>query len=515
MTLKTNNQESLAEKVRNNALWNAGGFLISVVISFISIPLFIKYLGDQNYGLYILLNSVMAGFGLLNFGVAPATIKFVAESTGRGDYEEANRFINSTLCFNLIIGVAGALIIVLLASILVHDLFRIPENARDMVLICFYWTAIGWFVSQVTQTLRAIPAAFQNFKLLIFGTTLFSALSTILGILVLSWRGTLVNLVQANVAVSFFSVLGWFFLARSAFPNMRINFVILEWKIIKKTLRYGLWHTIGNLGWIAYSSLDKIIIGIFLPPATVGYYNIAVTICSKLHAGLNSIGVILFPLISYLQGKSDSKGIYKYFINGGWIIASMASIGYLPLVLFGKSFLSIWINPIFAEKSSQVFLIVTIAYLIQASSHIRYNFLAGMGKPEWIALGSGISGAVSVFLNITLIPTLGLIGAGFGCFGGIVSGGILLLLIKRCFFPDKNWLEILYGMVGPIIIGLIFLVAYYTLNITININTWLLFALVYAVTMIIVSFLIIIVDIIFFGSDQRLALILKLSKIRG
>ena len=465
---QANKSVTLFGKTTMNAVWSGGGYLFSVVILFITIPLFIRLLGDIGYGVMVLLQTIMVGFALLGFGVAPATVKYVSESISRGDYKEANQFVNSTLCFNLIIGIFGATLIVLLARPMAQKIFKIPESNQLIVQKCFYWVAIGWFLTQIRETLKGISMAFQNFKFVAIGDNLSSALIAVVGLGVLYMGGNLVNLFQANVAVLAVSVIGWWFFAHIVFPRLKIKFWV-NWTLFKKTIDYGLWQTLTGLGGMISNSVFKIIIGIFLSPAAVGYYNIPVTICSKIHGGLSSIGRVSFPLISYLQGRNDKSRIYKYFTNGSWIIGLLAVGAYLPLILFSNSFLKLWIGPEFAGKSGNLFVLVVFASLFLSTGIMRYMFVAGVAMVKWNALAAWIPAALGLLLNVILLPKYGLIGAGFAYLSCCVSTIIVAAIVKNRFFSDKRWAEYLYYTYAPAAIAVsIFLISSYFLHIEIG-----------------------------------------------
>ena len=495
--------ETLSVKTSKNAIWNIIGFLFSLGITFITLPLFISLLGDNNYGLFVLFQTIIAGFSLMGLGVGPATIKYVAESIGRENYDEANQVISTTLCFNLSIGILGAIVIVLMAIPMAENVFKIPAESQMIAQKCFYWVAVGWFVSQITVTLRSIPMAFQNFKIGVIGTTLSSALNAALGLSVLYAGGNLVNLMQANTVALAMSVIGWWYLARIVFPKLNVK-IRISWNIFKKTLFYGSWQTVAGLGGMIYHRMDRIILGIFLPPSAIGYYSVPVAVCSRAHVGLAQIGSVFFPLISYLQGKNDKERIYRYFANGSWFIGLFSTIGYVPLALFGKSFLSLWIGPEFAKKSGDLFVIIILSHMILSTSVIRYNFLAGIGKPSWLALGALMSGIIGILSMVVLIPKFGLMGAGWSYFASSISGVVITILIKIKYFPERGWFKILYAMYGPIFIGfMVILIAGNMVSPKLPVLGW--FNLIYYIGIISLCTLLLLlfIDLILLGIDER------------
>jgi O-antigen/teichoic acid export membrane protein len=429
------------------------GFLFSIGITFVTVPFFVSFLGDENYGLFVLIQSVMIGFSLVGFGFGQATVKYIAESIGHEDFKEANQIINTTMCLSLFIGTIGAIVIYLSAGLMAQKIFKISIQSQMVAQRCFHWMAIGWFINQIVATLSNIPTAFQNFKIVAMGTTLSSGLIAGFGLSVLFAGGDLTNLVQANVVALGISAIAWWFSAKRVFPEIKVR-VAIDRNWFKRTMSYGSWHAVGNLGRIMYHWLDRVIIGIYLPPAAVGYYNVPVTICSTAHAGLSQIGAVFFPLISHMQGKNDNEKIRTYFLNGSWVIGLVSAIGYVPLALFGKSFLALWISPEFSEKTSQLFLIVVLSHAILSTSVMRYYFLSGIGKADWVAMGSILSGVVGVTTILVLIPRYGLIGAGWSYFASAISGTAITICVKIKFFPEQQWIDILYALWAPVAAGI-------------------------------------------------------------
>ena len=66
------------------------------VASFIGLallPFIIESLGKRLFGAWILVGTMIGYYGLLDLGLASAVSRFVSRELGRGDKEEANRYI--------------------------------------------------------------------------------------------------------------------------------------------------------------------------------------------------------------------------------------------------------------------------------------------------------------------------------------------------------------------------------------------------------------------------------------
>src|SRR3954470_5091 len=89
--------ESLAnESAAPSRLWlsattNWLAFAAQLVAAFFLAPLVVRALGDAGYGLWALVESVLAYFTLLDLGIAAFLVRSVARHRARGEFEDLNR----------------------------------------------------------------------------------------------------------------------------------------------------------------------------------------------------------------------------------------------------------------------------------------------------------------------------------------------------------------------------------------------------------------------------------------
>src|SRR5260221_7270395 len=95
-TLPTNTP-SVTRGLLLNILSNYAGKLYTLVVWFFLTPFVIHQLGPSDYGLWVLIGSVAAYGALLEFGIANAITKYVAEFLVHDDHEQAGRLIATAL----------------------------------------------------------------------------------------------------------------------------------------------------------------------------------------------------------------------------------------------------------------------------------------------------------------------------------------------------------------------------------------------------------------------------------
>lgn len=93
-----------------NSFSQATLFGVNIVVAFLLSPVIIRELGDRNYGIWEILLSVFGYLSLLDLGVSPAFMRFIAHAAARNDRETIDRTVSSALVFLFTIGLLGLLV---------------------------------------------------------------------------------------------------------------------------------------------------------------------------------------------------------------------------------------------------------------------------------------------------------------------------------------------------------------------------------------------------------------------
>src|SRR5690606_20228247 len=78
---------------------------VTNIVGLILTPYIIRTLGDSEYGLYILVGSIIAYLGLMNLGINNATVRYVAKYKALKDKESEGIFLSTTMWLYLIISI--------------------------------------------------------------------------------------------------------------------------------------------------------------------------------------------------------------------------------------------------------------------------------------------------------------------------------------------------------------------------------------------------------------------------
>ena len=127
-----------------NTIINLFGRAAPLIVAILVIPILIKGMGVERFGILSLAWMLVGYLGLFDFGIGRALTKMVAERlAGAGNSEEIPPLVWTSLLIMLVLGTLGALLIASLSPWLVHAVLNIPEALQSESLRAFYLIAFS------------------------------------------------------------------------------------------------------------------------------------------------------------------------------------------------------------------------------------------------------------------------------------------------------------------------------------------------------------------------------------
>jgi O-antigen/teichoic acid export membrane protein len=439
-------------RLARNSVWNTIGWAGVLAMTIGTLPWFLRLLGETQYGLLALVMSIVAPLGVLDFGMSDATVKYLAESIGRGDMDAAKRYVHSSLGFSGIVGLLGAIVIIAIANPLVV-LFNIPAEQQAVARTAMRWVGVLWCFMQVRQTLMGVVTALQRYDVLAVGTVLTQGSVIGAGLWILMSGGHLAEMLrtQALVAAGFAAL--WGILAWRLFPPIRLP-VRVDLHSLRKTFGFGFWQMVNTLGGILSYQSQRWLLGILLPVRTVGYYNIGAQVVNIGYMASYKVGQVLFPEVSHMQGRGDEGGAARLAVNASWLLTTLSAMIFVPLVVFAHDLLRLYLGMSMADNSTVVLRILAIGTAVGCTFAIPSFYLLGTGRSQWLAAMSLLYGVATLAGCLVLIPILGIAGAGWGMsVATVVHLGTLVVLWWRVlhrWIPGNVYFASTFG---PLLVG--------------------------------------------------------------
>jgi O-antigen/teichoic acid export membrane protein len=445
---------SLKNRLLLNSLWNVLAYCSCAALTFISLPFFIKCLGKSQYGVLVLLGSLGAPFGLLNFSFGQATVKFVAESLATRDISRACRYVGNSLLFNLGTGFLAASVLVVCGPLLSAHVFNVSVQEARLIEECLFWAGLSLVVAQCSATFSAVPTALQRLGVVSITSVMLGIVNLLVSIGVLFLGYGLVAVVQARCVVSCLGLLTWLCLAKWHLPSLSFR-PAYDRAAFRGCLKFGAGQTAANAGGILANHSDKYLLGIYLSPEAVAIFNVPALIFSTLFTIVTKLGESTFPAISDLEGRRQKARAVDVLLRAG-VMLTLAMICLQGTVfVFAHDFLRLYMGTELANSAAYVLQIFSLTAVIAAPSVMMNQFLLGTGATFWIGVTSVAGGALTFLVSWVLIPRFGLSGAAWSDLVAILLSRPLIhwLIWRRELHHNTSNVQFVPAFYGLSIVG--------------------------------------------------------------
>ena len=367
-----------------NSLLNLITSMTYVASGVFVMPIVIRYLGLQRFGIFALSWVVLGYFTVFDLGLGRATTKFVAEAIGREEREKISGFLWPAVIFQSISGLIGAIFLSCITPFLAERVLNIPPEFIGEAKSVFYLIAISIPVVILSSSFRGLLEAEQRFDLINIVNMPVAIATFILPLIGVFLGFSLWGIALQLLILKFISLLAWLFICLCRFHLFRHR-IILKKETLICLFSFGGWVTVTSLIIPIFISSERFFIGVFSTLSNVTYYAAPYEVATRLWIIPGSLSVILFPAFSLLKGKNAHEHINVIFRSSTKYFIILIGLVVVIMAFFAHDILRIWLGSDFAQRSTLVFQILLLSFLVGSLASIPFNLIHGIGRPDIMA----------------------------------------------------------------------------------------------------------------------------------
>ena len=446
---------------------------LNVLVALLYTPFLLRMLGQNEYGLYSLVASVVAYLTVLDLGFGNAIVRYISKYRAENKLEEQSELLGMSMiiyCAISIVVIAFGVcfisnISLFFNSTLTHDDI---EKVKVMMSLLVFNLAFTFPMS----IWGAVLTAYEEFVF----PKLINIVRIILNPLVM-----IILLCYGYKAITMVIVLTTF--------NI-LTLCINAWYCRKKVyIRFKL----GKFRWdkIYYSS-GQFVLGMFSGVSAVAVYAIAIQL-QHLYITLSSaISGMFLPKITamYAKGMSD-KSVSDLFIKVGrvqWFIILLILCGF---ILFGQKFILLWAGSDYVDAYWMT-LLLFIPSAIPLIQSLGIVILQARNKMRFRSLSFLFISIVCMIASIPLAKLYGGIGFAFGTSMSIIlaQGIVINIYYKRKIHLDiyRFFIQIARMSIAPVLLTMVWWFGLHYVQFIDSIFNLILWTVLFGMTYIIVSY---------------------------
>lgn len=403
---------------------------VSIIISFMLIPLALNYLNPVKYGIWLTLISVIGWFSFFDLGLGNGLRNKLAEALAKNDHELARTYISTSYVFmTLIIGIVYLSFCFVFPHINWSYILNTPtemsKEINQLIFIAFSFFSLQFIIKLISMILRA-----DQRSALSGGINTFASLLSLIIVYILT-KTTHSSLLWLSIGVSIANLIAPL-IATIYYFNTDYKHLLPSWKYVKlksakDLMGLGIQFFIMQLAALILFSTDSFIIDQLYGPEEVTPYNIAFKYFSLVTMGFTIITSPFWTAYTDAFQKQDYIWI-KRITKKLSLIWGLSIFGVLGMLLFSNVFYNHWVG-----NQIQIPFILSISMaiwvLISTWSNIFGNFLSGVGKIRLSLYLAILIIVINIPLSVFLAKYLNLGSAG------VIIGTSLCTLPQVFLYP--------------------------------------------------------------------------------
>ena len=458
------------------------------IVGLLYTPYMLRMLGQNEYGLYSLVASVVAYLTVLDLGFANAivryTAKFRAENKIQEQYEMFGMFFIlycgiGLIAFLIGLGLYFNVDVLFDATMNSEDLYKI----RVMMLLMVFNIAFTFPMS----IWGAIITAYENFvfqKLVNIARIILNPLVMIL-LLSMGYKAITMVIVITLFNVATLCINAWYCKYRL---DIRVKFARFKWGFLKEVSVYSFWIFLNAIMDRIYWSTGQFVLGMFAGAVAVAIYAVAIQLEHIFMSFSTAISGVFLPKVTAMVAKGNSeKEISDLFIRTGRIQYLIMAFILTGFILFGKQFVILWAGAGY-EEAYYISLLFFVPLTVPLIQNLGITILQARNQMKFRSSLYVVIAICSLGISIPLAKLYGGIGCAVGTASALVAGQIIAMNIyyyKRIHINiPLFWKEISKMSIAPAALGIIgcFLLQQVEMNTVILLVSYILvFSIIYLV----------------------------------
>ena len=451
--------------IKRNILANYASQIYVTLIGIVMLPLYVKYMGAEAYGLVGFFAMLQAFFNLLDLGLTPTIARESARHHGGAMSAMAYRRLYRSLSVVFVcIAVIGGIVLFAMAGAVSERWLNIrslpPAEVLGAVQIMAVCVAMRWmgglYRGVVSGSERLVWLSGFN---AVIATLRFVGVFVTMSIwgyapVVFFWHQLAVAALEVGVLLAMCHLL----LPKTQGLGERIGW---SFRPIRSLLRFSLTIAITSAVWVLVTQTDKLILSGILPLAEYGYFTLAVLAAGGITMVTGPISMALLPRMARLHAEDDHAEIRRLYNLSAQLVSVIAGSLAVTLTLGAEPLLYTWTGSReVTEATAPILRLYAIGNGLLALGAFPFYLQFARGNLRYHLIGNVVMVVVLIPAIIVAALKAGGIGAGWVW----VAMNALYLIVWVGYVHSKlepglhwNWLanNVLAILLPTLLVGLL------------------------------------------------------------
>lgn len=384
---------------------------LNIAVTFFYTPWMIRKIGVSDYGLYSLVYSFISYF-ILDFGLSQAIQRFIAKYRAEGNEEKVAQMVGITTRVYLIIDAVIFLVLFVLYFFISNIFTGLTideiERLKGLYIIAGIFSILSFMFKPMAGAMMAFEYFVEEKAL-----EMFNRLGAVVGVCIaLSLGADVFALILINGVFSLFSsVLKLIVFEKKS--KLSIQWRYFNMPELKGIFSFSMWTFGSGLAQRLRFSLVPSVLGILSNSNEIAIFAMGISLEGMVYTLSSALNGLFLPTISRMVHNQKKEAIDNLMIRVGRIQLFIISLIFSGFLIFGRSFLQLWVGSDFSNVY-WVLILLIICNLVSLTQRVAEDLVYVENRIKDSTLRVFICSVLGLGLGCLLAPKYGAIGAAIG-----------------------------------------------------------------------------------------------------
>jgi O-antigen/teichoic acid export membrane protein len=406
------------------------------VISLLTLPLVVRYLGAERYGIWATVTTTAVWINLLDLGIANTLTNEISRAFAVGDKEAARRYFTNALALTSVFTASvGLLSACLVRQVDWARLLNVGAHVSRSEVERTVFTAVAlMLVALPCNLVNKLLAGYQELPRSFLANGL-GALASLAGLsLGIALRVSMPILYAMSLGCITLATLVMLVVVLCQKPWLLPKLSVIDLHSMKTLLDSGSSFFLIQVAAVVVFSTDNVIVSHFLGASEVTPYSVTWRVASLAGVLQSLMFPALWPAYAEAYAKREFRWIRQMFATTLKGILALNVLCAFGLVFFGQSAIRMWAGKA-AVPGIRLLIAMGVWIVVSGFMSVESCLLAALNRIRAQAVLSAIAALVNIVLSAALVRHIGAIGV----IGGTILSYLFVLVVPQSLIVRNVW----------------------------------------------------------------------------
>jgi len=351
-----------------NAALNVSAWFVPALTALIAVPITVRGLGADSYGLLALVTALTGYLGLMEMGLGTAIVRFLSFYRALNQGRPMLGIVRFAVTWFGAAGVVGGVVLFLGASWFAKSLLHVPSELLGTATTVIRITALGFLTGMLVSVGSAIPQSFLRYDLAAITTIVFGVLGSAGPAVLVTLGFGLTAVVAYGVATNVLAIVFYVLIAVHLFKPIDKTAGPSWPSIRRETLRFAGVAALNQIHTVIASQTARVIVGAASGVAAAAYYQVPAMLASRVNTMLGKVAYVIFPTASGMYARDDAEGVSQLYLRTSRLFFAVNASVTMAMCALAYPLLQYWVSPKYAEEGAVALAIFTLTSALNATT---------------------------------------------------------------------------------------------------------------------------------------------------